>query len=205
LRCNELANLQLSHPDFEAKILRVIQGKGRKDRELPIVPRLERVLRPYVEETRSQLVGQLAGFIQAPEPGERKHWHVIQWVDERHRKTRAHSREEAEQIQRAQTAPRAESPYVFVNAHKGYRPKLHAQPLGGRGIYHLVQRVVGPIVGQHVHPHMLRHSFATRLRTNGGDLQIIQEALGHASIATTTMYAHMATPKRLAELTKFLE
>ena len=65
--------------------------------------------------------------------------------------------------------------------------------------------MVEPIIGQHVHPHMLRHSFATRLRTNGADLQIIQEALGHASIATTTMYAHMATPKRLAELTRFLE
>lgn len=53
-------------------------------------------------------------------------------------------------------------------------------------------------------PHMLRHSFASRLRGNCADLQIIQEALGHASIVTTTMYAHMATPKRLAELTKFL-
>jgi site-specific recombinase XerD len=37
------------------------------------------------------------------------------------------------------------------------------------------------------------------------DLRIIQEALGHASIATTTMYVHMATPRRLAELTRFLE
>ena len=94
---------------------------------------------------------------------------------------------------------------MFVNAQKGHRAKRHGQPIGQRGIYHLVQRVVEPIVGLHVHPHMLRHSFATRLRTNGADLQIIQEALGHASIQTTTMYAHMATPKRLAELPKFLE
>jgi site-specific recombinase XerD len=94
---------------------------------------------------------------------------------------------------------------VFVNAQTGYRGKKLAQPLGGRGIYHLIHRVIGPIVGQPVHPHMLRHSFATRLRTNAADLQIMQEALGHANIQTTTMYAHMATPKRLAELTKFLE
>lgn len=207
LRCNELANLQLAHLDFEAKILRVIQGKGRKDRELPIVPRLARVLRPYVEQTRPQLVDRLAGFIQAPEPGERKHWHVVQWIDRdsRRRITRAHSRAEAEQMLRVQQAPRAASPYVFVNAQKGYRAKRHGQPLGGRGIYHILRRVVEPILGTHVHPHMLRHSFATRLRTNGADLQIIQEALGHASISTTTMYAHMATPKRLAELTRFLE
>ena len=207
LRCGELANLQLNHLDFEAKILRVIQGKGRKDRELPIVPRLERVLRPYVEEARPQLVGRPAGFIQAPERGARKHWHVVQWLDGQttRQRTIAHSRKEAEQIQRAQTPPPVESPYVFVNAGKGYRGSRLAQPLGGRGIYHIIQRVVAPIVGTHVNPHMLRHSFATRLRTNGCDLQIVQEAMGHASIATTTMYAHMATPKRLAELTKFLE
>ncbi len=100
---------------------------------------------------------------------------------------------------------RVESPYVFVNAQKGHRGKPLAQPIGGRGLYHTIRRVVEPILGTHVHPHMLRHSFATRLRTNGADLQIIQEALGHASISTTTMYAYMATPKRLAELTKFLE
>ena len=90
-------------------------------------------------------------------------------------------------------------------AQNGYRGKRFAQPIGGRGIYYLIQRVAELILGIHVHPHMLRHSFATRLRTNGADLQIIQEALGHASISTTTMYAYMATPKRLAELTKFLE
>jgi integrase/recombinase XerC len=206
LRCSELANLQLSHLDFEAKILRVIQGKGRKDRELPIVPRLERVLRPYVEVTRPQLVTRLAGFIQDPHPGFTRHWHVIQWIDQQRQPAiRAGSREEAEQVLRAQQPPRAASPYVFVNAQKGYRPDRIAQPIGGRGLYYIIRRVVEPILGTHVHPHMLRHSFATRLRTNGADLQIIQEALGHASMSPTTMYAHMATPKRLAELTKFLK
>jgi site-specific recombinase XerD len=54
---------------------------------------------------------------------------------------------------------------------------------------------------------VLRHSFASRLRENGAPLELIQEALalGHASINTTMMYAHISTAKRKAELAKFLE
>ncbi len=78
---------------------------------------------------------------------------------------------------------------VFVN-HRG-------APLGARGIrYRLHRAGVRAGLPDDASPHTLRHSFATHLLDGGADLRVVQELLGHADLATTQVYTHVA-PARL--------
>jgi integrase/recombinase XerC len=55
----------------------------------------------------------------------------------------------------------------------------------------LALRAVKLGLPRHVHPHMLRHSFASHVLQSSGDLRAVQEMLGHASIASTQVYTHL--------------
>jgi integrase/recombinase XerC len=55
----------------------------------------------------------------------------------------------------------------------------------------LAQWAVKQGLQRHVHPHMLRHSFASHVLQSSGDLRAVQEMLGHASIASTQVYTHL--------------
>lgn len=62
----------------------------------------------------------------------------------------------------------------------------------GRAIqYRLKQWAIKQGVSANVHPHMLRHSFASHVLQSSGDLRAVQEMLGHANISTTQVYTHL--------------
>ena len=69
---------------------------------------------------------------------------------------------------------------------------VRGHPLTPARIWHLVRHYAKQAgIEEAVHPHQLRHSFATHLLAGGADLRIIQEMLGHASIATTQIYTQV--------------
>ena len=81
-------------------------------------------------------------------------------------------------------AGQEEHGFLFVNRR--------GKPISARSIQMLCEKS-GEAAGLavHVHPHMIRHSFATHLLDNGADLRIVQELLGHENLSTTQIYTHV--------------
>ncbi|HET6345586.1 MAG TPA: site-specific tyrosine recombinase, partial [Myxococcota bacterium] len=136
LRASELCQLRLEDLNLNAGLVRP-QGKGGKERLVPVSPPGLVALRAYLEAGRPALV-------KGPP-----------------------------------------NSFVFLG-NKG-------RALSRMGLFKIVRRSgVTAGVTAKVSPHKLRHAFATHLLQGGADLRSVQEMLGHASIATTEIYTHVA-------------
>jgi integrase/recombinase XerD len=85
---------------------------------------------------------------------------------------------------------RRHRPELFLNAQGG--------PLTRAGAFLILRRlaIAAGLDPTRVHPHLLRHSFATHLLEGGADLRSVQEMLGHADLATTELYTHVSDRRR---------
>ncbi|AVM45329.1 site-specific tyrosine recombinase XerD [Victivallaceae bacterium BBE-744-WT-12] len=76
------------------------------------------------------------------------------------------------------------SPFVFLSRN--------GRQLDRERVWAVVKEAAARAgIKKNIHPHTLRHSFASHLLANGADLRVIQEMLGHADIATTEIYTHV--------------
>jgi integrase/recombinase XerD len=85
---------------------------------------------------------------------------------------------------------RRHRPELFLNAKGG--------PLTRAGAFLILRRLAetAGLDPTRVHPHILRHSFATHLLEGGADLRSVQEMLGHADLSTTELYTHVSDTRR---------
>ncbi len=77
---------------------------------------------------------------------------------------------------------------VFVN--------LRGKPITQRGVQQICEKAgVEAGLRLRLHPHVLRHTFATHLLDNGADLRFVQELLGHENLSTTQIYTHVSVDR----------
>jgi integrase/recombinase XerD len=139
LRRTEVANLRRYDADLVRLVLFVREGKGRKDRVVPLGARAAAWLDRYLADSRPRLLG-------------------------------------------------AESPALFVTDW--------GQPLHPEQVAAAVRRAKTRAgVAKPGACHLLRHACATHMLENGADVRFIQALLGHASLATTERYTHVAITK----------
>lgn len=185
LRLLEVCRLRIKDVDFERRQLTVRDGKGEKDRAVPLPNRLEDGLRHQLSEV-SQIhrddLSAGAGWVwlpyalavKYPQAGRSLAWQYV--FPAKHLSRDPRPRESSE--------PAVPSDNVQLRRHHIHENSVQKMVAAA------VQRAK---LNKPASCHALRHSFATHLLEEGQDIRTIQELLGHSDVSTTMIYTHVST------------
>ncbi len=141
LRVSELCNLRVEDVSFYPPYIKVVMGKGNKDRLVPISDSIIPLLEKYVERYKPKV-------------------------------------------------------YFIESRGKSIHPAT---------VFRIVKRAAQRAgITKKIHPHTLRHSFATHLIMNNVNVKIVQELLGHANLSTTSIYLHVADKEKFDAVKKLV-
>jgi len=190
VRVSELCNIRIEDIDFNQGVLRVM-GKGNKEAEVVLSPRLMAAMKHYIKQVRPHLLrkGRIVKLKKKGKYSTRRHLpgggeRIIQPVC---------SKKDAEKALYDNLDP--DKGYLFIRNGK--------KKLDTRHVFRILS-LAGHALGFRVHPHLLRHTFASNLRRKGADLLLIKEALRHEDVSTTQIYAHISSARYKKEIGRYL-
>lgn len=178
LRLAELLEMRVGDLDLERRVVTVRRGKGDKDRQVPLPSSLRSRLEGHLDQRKALWTSDLShGFatVDLPFALQRKF-------------------------------PDAATSWEWQHLFGASRPLRHVatgsfrrwHPMETTVRAALRQAAVDADVQGRIHPHLLRHCYATHLLESGTSLREIQELMGHARIETTMVYLHVRSPTSTA-------
>jgi site-specific recombinase XerD len=185
LRVGEACQIEIKNLDLDNGILRVT-GKGSKEREVILSDRLITATRSYLGAVDNIVLNKTVGpglpargfsLVSVVKEMGISHSTVNRMIYSDHpnsHRLRDYINEKIKPL-----------PLKYLFFNQG------GKHMNTRHVFRIIQEIGERAGIKDLHPHVLRHTYASNLRVKGGDLLLIKEALGHSSVQTTEIYAHI--------------